>query len=118
MDVIVTVTKISDKEFSIKVNQEPVDLTGLGPNVDIFWTVQPDPWMFTTNNGGVSTGIDIKNAPPGQFKDKGGKDNAGNPSRKAHNWERKNVDYQTYRYTINVTDGTTTLSWDPSIVNR
>jgi hypothetical protein len=117
MDVTVTVTKISDQEFSIKVDKEPVDLTGLGP-VDIFWTVQPAPWMFTENSGGVSTGIDIKHAPTGRFKDKGGKDSAGNPSRKAHNWERRNADGNTYRYTINVTDGTTTLSWDPQIVNH
>ena len=117
MDVTITVTKISDKEFSIKVDKEPVDLTKLGP-VDIFWAVQPDPWTFTENAGGVSTGIDIKKAPAGLFKDKGGRDKTGNPSRKMHNWERKVVDYQTYRYTINVTDGTTILSWDPQIVNH
>ena len=117
MDVTITVTKHSKQEFSIKVDKEPVDLTGLG-STDIFWVVQPDPWVFTENAGGVSTGIDIKKAPSGLFKDKGGKDNAGNPSRKAHNWQRMAADGNTYSYTINVTDGTTTLSWDPSIVNH
>jgi hypothetical protein len=117
VDVTITVTKVSDKEFSIKVDKEPVDLTSLG-QVDIFWVVQPDPWTFTENSGGVSTGIDIKKVPGGRFKDKGGKDQAGNPSHKTHNWERMAADGQTYRYTINVTDGTTILSWDPSIVNH
>jgi len=117
MDVTITVTKISNQEFSIKVDKEPVDLTNLG-NVDIFWVVQPDPWTFTENNGGVSTGIDIKNAPGGLFKDKGGRDKLGNPSQKHHNWERKTADNKTYKYIINVTDGTTTLSLDPFIVNH
>jgi hypothetical protein len=117
MDVTVTVTKVSNAEFSIKVDPEPVDLYGLG-SVDVFWIVQPDPWKFTENSGGVSTGIDIKKAPSGLFKDKGGKDKAGNPSRKMHNWQRMTVDNQKYYYTISVTDGTTVLTWDPSIVNR
>ena len=117
MDVTITVTKISDAAFSIAVDQEPVDLGNLVGN-DIFWIVQPDPWTFTENNGGVSTGIDIKNAPAGLFKDKGGKDKNGNPSRKTHNWERRTADNKKYRYTINVTDGNTTLSWDPFIVNH
>ena len=56
-----------------------------------------------------STGIAIKSH-HGKFSNKKG------TNRKNHKWKRV-ARGGTYRYTISVTDGTSTISWDPTIMN-
>ena len=106
--VHVTVSITANKDAaSISVDQEPVDLSLLGDQDDITWELVNSPsWTF------MAAGVVIKN-PGNKFQDKG-----GSGSGKKHGWTRKSRDHRTYRYTCNVTDGTSVLSWDPSIVNH
>lgn len=105
VQVMVSMTA-DNKTMSISVDQEPVDLRNLLDEDDISWElVNSGVWNF------VASGIVIKNH-GNKFRDKGGS-GAG----KKHGWVRKNRDHQRYRYAISVTDGTTTLTWDPSILN-
>jgi hypothetical protein len=112
MEVLVTVSvdesNPSQKVVSISVDHEPVDLRKCADDEEILWTVHPDPWMFTKDFGG-STGIAIKSH-HGKFSNKKG------ANRKTHKWKRV-ARGGTYRYTISVTDGTSTISWDPTIMN-
>jgi len=95
------------KAVSISVDQEPVDLSSLLDQDDVTWELtDSEGWAF------MATGVDIKGH-GNKFQDKGGSGGG-----KKHGWTRKARDNRTYRYTINVTDGTSVLNWDPSIANN
>jgi hypothetical protein len=103
----------------IWVNEDPVDLADVdagngvdNPNASIDWKIATPGWKFTGN------GIAIERA-GGKFTDK------GNPGgdRRHHRWQREKKEATStpdhkHKYTITVTDGTTTQSWDPWIINR
>ena len=111
--VIETVTA-SSKTIQIQVDQEPINLTGQGQGaVVIRWQIdQQSPWSFLTPPPPQARGIQVKN--PGSAFTGG----SGGP--KIQTWTRNpnQANGQTYNYSIWVTDGTTTLSWDPSIINQ
>lgn len=114
--VTITVKETSDRsssQLSISVSPDPVHLTGLGPDVDIEWTVASSGWQFTKHGSSeASTGIVVKN-PDGHFSDK-----HGNAEHKKHQWRRNyEPDNKPYRYRISVTDGNSTIMWDPTIMN-
>jgi len=87
----------------ISVDQLTLDLSGKGPNVQIHWKILTPQWEFTANGIEIPTNT-------GQFDQ---------PERQGQNfkWKDKNSDGRTYKYTINVFDGTTGLTEDPFIVN-
>jgi hypothetical protein len=89
--------------FRICVDPEPVPTSGpIGGNVEIIWDLKGSGWTFVKNKG-----IDIKNMKNWKIK--------GTPTQySATNKKERNV---LYKYDINVTDGTTTLQWDPMIMN-
>ena len=95
----------------IQVSPDPISLKGQGNGaVVIQWDIDPGStqgWSFGTS------GIDIKN-PAGHFTHGG----AGNGN-KRYTWTRDahGADGKPYRYTINVTNGTATMSLDPIIGN-
>lgn len=88
---------------AISVDKPTLDLRGKGPNVQIHWKILTQGWNFTAN------GIEIPEN-KGEFSQ---------PERQGQNfkWKDRNSDHQTYKYTINVSDGTTDLTEDPFIVN-
>ena len=99
--VAVTVTNNAitvdpDSLYMGKANNQPIE-----------WTIQTDNWTFPAN------GIVIKD-PKDQFYD-GGKV-TGND--KKYKWNDKNTDGNTYPYTVNLTNGASTLSLDPTIINE
>jgi hypothetical protein len=78
---------------------------GNSPNVHIMWKIENSPgWSFTSN------GIVIKNN-DGQF-------DSPEPAGPNFKWHDKNSNNKNYPYTVNVTDGTTTLTLDPAIQNQ
>jgi hypothetical protein len=119
--VTVNVQKISDKEYSISVSEEPVNPGGVGIDEHLIWkiTSSTNTWTFA-NDHGNSTGIDIKGHGKQKFVDKG-----GGSDHKDHKWRRKehgDHDGTRFRYTISVIDetaayGPITLTWDPTIMN-
>src|SRR6266851_8640121 len=72
--------------------------------VSIKWSLDTDGWTFTSN------GIDLNNS---NFQKDGPSNNGKN-----YTWKRKadGADGSTVKYTINVTNGTTTQTLDPSII--
>lgn len=93
-------------QYLLCTSQEPIDLTkDVQPYIQINWYVKTDGWAFTRGNG-----IVFKTQPPYFLVGGGATDRDYLAVSKL--WER-----QLYRYTINVTNGTTTLSWDPWIAN-
>jgi hypothetical protein len=102
----------------ISVSEDPVNLSNVdeghgstNPNAQIHWELAgntPAGWEFTDD------GIVVQN-PRGKFNKKGfGK------SRQTWQREAKDTDpnLQRYKYTISVTDGDATVSWDPWVINR
>jgi hypothetical protein len=103
----------------ISVDEDPVDLVDVdegngvdNPNAHINWKISGHGWTFTSN------GVAVERA-HGKFTDK------GNPGgdKKHHRWQRDRKEAATdpdhrHKYTITVTDGTTTVSWDPWVINR
>ena len=89
----------------ISVTPDPVP-AGNGQNVNIHWSISTDGWTFPSN------GIVIANG-TGVFSDPEVKDNG-----KTFKWKDKNDNNLSYKYTINVTNGTTPLSKDPTIQNQ
>jgi hypothetical protein len=91
--------------FDICVSPEPVKTSGaVGTDVKVVWSLKGAGWSFVKNKG-----IDIKNMKnwklkeitPTQYEATNKKENGG----------------VLYKYDINVTNGTTTLGWDPTIMN-
>ena len=92
--------------YLLCVSQEPVNLTtDVQPYIQINWYIKTDGWAFSRGNG-----IAFKTQPPYFLVGGGATDRDYLAVSKL--WQR-----QFYRYTINVTNGTTTLSWDPWIAN-
>jgi hypothetical protein len=90
--------------ISIAVDQEPVDLKGLGNGVHIHWDIVTGGWRFPSN------GIAIHN-PGNKFRSI-----SNNGLR--HTWQRDYTDAGNYKYTITLTNGNIVVTWDPWIVNR
>lgn len=113
MQVTVTLTVDTanpPKWIKFELDQEPIDLSKCKDDEDITWKlVTASGWTFTEDSGHKSNGVVIKNH-ANKFKDKKG------GSRKDHTWQRQGTG-GTYHYTISVTDGTYTASWDPTIRN-
>lgn len=89
--------------FKICVSEEPVDLTGQPPARSVPWRITTPGWAFVAGTGIV----------------------AGNPgwsiqSAGSTNWVvHGQKDGTTFKYTINVTNGTAPpVSWDPRIINN
>ena len=89
----------------VSVTPDPLP-AGPGNNVNLHWNIVTDGWTFPPN------GIVIVN-PGDQFSDPKVKNNG-----KQFKWKDKNSNDLSFKYTINVTNGTTTQSLDPTIVNR
>lgn len=88
----------------ISVTPDPLPVRG--SNVEVHWDISTAGWTFPSN------GIVIKN-PGSEFSDPEVKNN-GNRFK----WKDKNASVGTYKYAINVTNGTTPLSLDPTITNQ
>jgi hypothetical protein len=92
--------------YIVCVDQDPITTTPYGSNdVRITWNLDGDTgWTFDRNKG-----IDIKNkknwvpkyVSPTQYNAKNKKENGS----------------QSYKYEINLENGSTKLSWDPTIMN-
>ena len=112
--VIETVTA-SSKTLQIQAIPEPIDLTGQGQGaIVIQWRIdQGSPWSFVMPPPPNTKGIEIKN-PGSAFSDPGG------GGQKVWTWTRNagQANGATYPYTIRVTDNTSTVCWDPTIINR
>jgi hypothetical protein len=88
----------------VSVDKPELDLRGKGPNVLIHWKIRENGWNFTAN------GIEIQGN-TGQFTEP-------EPQGPNFRWKNKNNDHARYKYTVNVTNGTSTLSKDPFIINE
>ena len=87
---------------TVCVSEEPVTLTGEPPARAVPWLIKSQGWSFVTP-GGITV-----NNPKWTV-------NPGSPT----NWVAKgDKDGTTFKYTIKVTNGTATLTWDPTIVNN
>jgi hypothetical protein len=76
----------------------------VGAPVQITWNLSGTGWTWVRNN----KGIDIRN--PRDWKPKQESDTRYIATNKKENGVR-------YKYDVNVTNGTVTLKWDPSIMN-
>lgn len=90
----------------IAVDKPSLNLVGQGRNVELMWNLQTQGWTFT------STGIVIDNNTDGMFHDP-----QLTQQGTRYIWIDTNTGGLTYKYTINVTNGTSTLSLDPTIIN-
>jgi hypothetical protein len=98
----VTVTVANNQ---ITVDRETVNLHGQGPNVQIQWNIATPGWTFPDN------GIVIANN-DGQFHSNSAQQGT------RYMWHDRNTGGKTYKYTINVSNGSTPLSLDPMIANE
>lgn len=89
----------------VSVTPDPLP-AGPGNNVNLQWNINTNGWTFPSN------GIVITN-PGDQFSDPEVKNNG-----KQFKWKDKNTNSLSYKYTINVSNGTSTLSLDPTIENQ
>ena len=101
----------SSASCSISVDPDPVPLAGIGHGngARIHWDIVTPGWKFVATAS--TNGIAIANHGT-KFTNKG--DSNGG---RRFTWQRDEVDEKTYQYTIRITDGTTMVAWDPSIVN-
>ena len=97
-----TVTIIDDI-VSVDPDRLPA---GLGENVNLHWKISTPGWTFPSN------GIAIANSGT-EFSEPEVKNNG-----KQFKWKDKNTPGLSFKYTITVTNGTTTKSLDPTIINR
>jgi hypothetical protein len=106
----VTVTKTvtaSSITIQVQVSPDPINLAGQGQGaVPIQWDIATQGWSFAEN------GIAIGNP---KFSNGG----PANGNRR-YTWTRNpnQADGQTYKYSISVTDGTSTVILDPNIINQ
>lgn len=100
------IVNVSVANNQVSVDRDPLDLRGSGPNVEIQWHIATQGWTFP-DNGIVISGND------GQFHD-------GHMAQQGtrYIWTDNNSGGKTYKYTVNVTNGSTPLSLDPSIINQ
>jgi hypothetical protein len=107
---IATTPGPANASISIQVSEDPVMLHGHGHGNGAFvhWDIQTAGWVFVSSGDGVA----ITKA-GNRFRHIGD----GNLGTR-HTWQRDTIDGLTYKYTIAVTDGNVTLTWDPSIVNK
>lgn len=113
----ITVTESPPNTFRINTTRDPIDLRGVTGNVQIHWKIKGGrSWRFTRDAAGKGNGITIPKA-LGKFTDDG-PDSPG-PGNKGHSWTKDGSPggAKTYKYSISVTDGTTTLIVDPGIIN-
>ena len=89
----------------VSVDTPTLNLRGKGHVITIHWVMGTDGLRFT------DTGIVIPEN-TGQFTG-----NQLQPNGQLYIWIDQNDDGRTYKYTVNVTNGTSTLSLDPIIVN-
>jgi hypothetical protein len=91
--------------FDICVSPEPIKTSGNeGTDVKIVWNLKGAGWSFVKNKG-----IAIKNM-------KNWKVNEVNPTQYEATNKKENGTVL-YKYDINVTNRTITLTWDPTIMN-
>jgi hypothetical protein len=92
--------------FFICVDKDPVPTpaVSVGTPVQITWTLSGTNWKWVKNN----KGIDIQN--PKDWKTKQESDTKYIATNKKEAGAK-------YKYDINVTNGTVTLNWDPTIMN-
>lgn len=89
----------------VSVDRDPLDLRGMGPTITIQWLIATQGWTFPDD------GIVIHDN-DGQFH--GGQAQQGT----RYIWIDDNSGGKTYKYTVNVTNGSTPLTLDPSIINQ
>ena len=109
--VATTVTG-AGKAISISVEKDPVDISNQSTDVEVAveWElVNSQGWDFVHTHQGIKI-----HAPAAKFKNNGS----------MSNWQKhgcvrnkKQKDGNDYKYTISVTDGTTTATWDPWMRN-
>ncbi len=88
--------------FTICLSEDPIDLSHDPDPVTIPWTLVTQGWKFVHNKG---------------IKIRGGGWHEQEVSDTQYTaWNRK--DRQIYKYEINVTNGTDTVTWDPFIWNN
>ena len=87
--------------FLIAVSEEPIKLQDDPHPVNVSWRISRDGWSFVRNNG-----VDIKRGPPTQHV-----------SDKHYVAHFRATDGVVYKYWINLTNGTDTVTWDPTIMN-
>ena len=88
----------------ISVTPDPLPVSG--NNINIHWDISTPGWTFPSN------GIVITN-PGSEFEDPEVQNN-GNRFK----WKDKNSSAGNYKYAINVTNGSTPLTFDPTIINQ
>jgi len=115
LNPLITVTETgtaSAKTIQINVSPDPINLKGHGHGaVPIQWDIDPQSspgWSFATNGIAISK-------PSNHFGHGGPSD--GN---KHYTWTRNpnQANGQHYKYSISVTNGTTTVIVDPGIINE
>ena len=89
--------------FKICVSEEPIVLTGASAARSIPWHIRTNGWTFV-----AGTGITLNNHPGWSVQ-------PASPT----NWVAKGQkDGTTIKYSINVTNGSVTVPWDPRIINN
>jgi len=89
--------------FKICVSEEPIVLTGESAARAVPWHIRTSGWTFV-----AGTGITLNNDPGWSVR----------PASPV-NWVAKGQkNGNTIKYTISVTNGTETLTWDPRIINN
>ena len=94
-------TCMAQGRFMVAVDEEPIKIRDEAHPVKIMWKIVPQAWSFIRDKG-----IDIKNGPPSQQE-----------SEKVYLAHFRSRDGVIYKYSINLTNGTDTVTWDPTIVN-
>ena len=108
----------SGGKLAITIDPDPVHVQG---KTHIVWKIVSAGWEFAedVSDPPISTGITIKNpSPKGVFANEHGKDENDNPSKKHHRWKIRTTDNTQYSYTINMTNGSNTITIDPTILNN
>ena len=91
--------------YYICVNPDPVKTAGApGTDVKIVWKLTGAGWTFVKNKG-----IDIKNRKTWKLNE--------DSSTQYTATNKREDGSQIYKYEINVTNGSLTLPWDPTIMN-
>jgi hypothetical protein len=87
--------------FMVVVDEEPIKIRDEPHPVKIMWKITPQPWSFVRDRG-----VDVKNGPASQ-----------QVSEKIYMVQFPTRDGVIYKYWINLTNGTDTVTWDPTIMN-
>lgn len=103
------VVKIRIQNEQISVNKDPLPM-GRGKDKVLRWEIETSGWRFPD----FEDGIVIEANTDHQFSN----GHQGDNNDTHYLLRNKNSNTRTYKYTINVTNGTSTLSWDPAINNE